>query len=53
MALYANWLDESYNRLLRDVASKAHGSVVDRRILVEFPLAFRADTKRGKRAKLN
>ena len=48
-ALYANWIDESYNRLLRDVAARAHGRVVDRRILVEFPRAYRSE----KRARLH
>ena len=52
-ALYANWIDESHNRLLRDVAARAHGLVVDRRILVEFPEAYRTQAGKAKRARLH
>ena len=38
-AYYANWLDESINRLLRDVAGGAHQAVFYRRILKEFQAA--------------
>ena len=43
--LYANWQDEGLNRLLRDVASGAHSSVHDRRILVEFRKAHENDSR--------
>ena len=48
-SLYGNWMDESLNRLLRDVAGGAHSSVHDRRILLEFPRAH--DNVRGGLAK--
>ena len=53
-SLYANWLDEGYNRLLRDVAFAAHHTVFDRRVLLEFAQAFRAQEKeqRTKRQRL-
>ena len=35
-ALYSNWLDESHNRLLRDVAAGSHYMVHDVRTLLEF-----------------
>ena len=38
-AMYGNWLDESINRLLRDVAGGAHQAVFYKRILKEFQLA--------------
>ena len=38
-ALYGCWHDEALNRLLRDVAAGAHGTVHERRILLEFPRA--------------
>lgn len=47
-ALYGNWLDESVNRLLKDVAAGAHSLVHERRTLAEFPKAFENDRKRRK-----
>lgn len=41
-AYYGNWLDESLNRLLRDVAAGAHASTHDRRILLEWQKAYEA-----------
>jgi len=38
--LYGCWEDESLNRLLRDVAGNAHSMVHERRVLVEFKLAY-------------
>ena len=40
-ALYGNWLDESLNRVLRDIAAGAHSSVHDRRLLSEWQRAVR------------
>ena len=45
-ALYGCWLDESVNRLLRDVAAGAHSLVHERRTLVEFPKAFENERKK-------
>ena len=39
-ALYANWLDESLNKLLREVSAHAHSSVHDVRVLKEFQKAY-------------
>ena len=39
-SLYSNWLDESLNALLREVAAGAHSTVHDKRVLAEFPLAL-------------
>ena len=39
-ALYANWYDESINKMLRDIASGAHSMVFERRVLSEFPMAW-------------
>lgn len=50
-SLYANWTDESFNRLLRDIAAKAHILTFDRRVLEEFPRASRASAERSKRAR--
>ena len=49
-ALYGNWLDESLNRLLRDVAAGAHSAVHDRRVLIEFAKAHNNDIKRRRLA---
>lgn len=38
--LYGNWVDESINRILRDVAASSHAATQDRRILAEFPRAM-------------
>ena len=45
-ALYGNWIDESVNRLLRDVSAGAHAAVHDRRVLAEFPRALENENKR-------
>ena len=39
-ALYGNWLDESLNKLLRDVAAHAHAAVHDVRVLMEWQKAY-------------
>ena len=39
-ALYSNWLDESINRLLRDVSGGAHAAVFYSRVLKEFQKAY-------------
>ena len=39
-AYYGNWIDESLNKLLRDVSAGAHSLNHDRRVLVEFPRAL-------------
>ena len=41
-SVYGNWLDESINKTLKDVAAAAHGSVTYTRTLNEFPLALAA-----------
>ena len=48
-ALYANWADESLNRLLRDVAAGAHSAVHEKRILKEAPRALELEAKRHRR----
>ena len=45
-ALYGNWLDESVNRLLKQVAQGAHASNHARRVLLEFPPAYAASQAR-------
>ena len=48
-ALYANWLDESHNRLLRDVAAGSHSMVHDVRTLLEFERAHATDMAKRRR----
>ena len=45
-SLYGNWIDESVNRLLRDVSAGAHAAVHDRRALAEYPNALDNENKR-------
>ena len=52
-SLYGNWLDESLNRLLRDVASAAHSSVHDRRVLCEFAKAHSKSHQRGSKRRID
>ena len=40
---YGNWVDESLNRLLRDVASGSHAVGLDKRTLLEFERAYTTD----------
>ena len=47
--LYGCWLDESINRLLRDVAAGAHSLVHDRRVLSEFGRALERDSAKRRR----
>ena len=47
-AFYGNWLDESLNRLLRDVAAGAHASTHDRRVLLEWQKAYEGPPKKGR-----
>ena len=48
-AFYGNWLDESLNRLLRDVAAGAHASVHDRRVLLEWQKAYEGTSSKRRR----
>ena len=52
-ALYACWVDESLNRLLRDVAGGAHASVHDRRVLSDFGRAHDAQRQASKRRRVS
>ena len=48
-ALYGNWVDESLNRLLRDVCAGSHSLVHDRRVLLEFPAAHDRQREQARR----
>ncbi len=48
-SVYGNWVDESINRALKNVAAAARGSVAHKRILNEFPLALEATRAQQRR----